>query len=896
MPADMIAQARRFSLWLSRQLDSGQIGAERLQAMLAQPWQPQDFADFAPWADIAAAADEAELARQLRLLRRYVLAQIMVRDLCGAAPLAEVTASITRLADFAVNTALAFAEAHYTALYGTPVGRYSGAPQHLSVVAMGKAGGFELNVSSDIDLIFVYPEAGDTDGRRSRSNQEFFTKVGQKLIALLNDITADGQVFRVDMRLRPDGDSGALVLSETALEQYLIVQGREWERYAWCKGRVITPYANGIRSVVQPFVFRKYLDYNAYEALRGLHRQIRSEVGRKGMQDNIKLGAGGIREVEFVAQVFQMIRGGQNRSLQLKGTQETLAALAEAGILDAEAAEGLLEAYRFLRRLEHRLQYWDDQQTQTLPENPEQQALLAESMGFADYAAFSGSLSQYRQQVAEQFNHILSSSEEPANEAEQPLDDLWQGEADAGEWAAQLAEAGFDAGSVQPVAERLAHIRGSSRYRHLSVRGQQRFDAVLPRVIAAAAESSRPADALLRLLDFLDSISRRSAYLAFLQEYPAALRQLAELMAQSPWLAEYLQQHPVLLDELLSAQLMERPNWPQFVGALSGSLQAAGDPEAKMDVLRRFKHAQTFRLAVQDLAGLWPLEALSDQLSYLADILLEHTMQHVWQAMPKVHRPMPRFAIIGYGKLGGKELAYASDLDLVYLYDDDAPEAADVYGKFARRLTTWLSGSTGAGTLYQTDLRLRPNGDSGFQAHSLEAFAKYQHENAWVWEHQALSRARFVAGSPEVGRKFEAIRRQILTLPREEAPLRQEVVLMRNKMLPTHPAHENNVKYARGGVVDVEFIVQFWVLAQSHRYPELLENYGNIALLDMAARRGLLSPEAAGRTAAAYRYYRQVQHRQQLHGADAVQVDDILLGHYADVAELWREVFGGEIR
>ncbi|MDU4301617.1 MAG: bifunctional glutamine synthetase adenylyltransferase/deadenyltransferase, partial [Eikenella corrodens] len=290
MPADMIAHARRFSLWLSRQLDSGQIDVARLQPMLAQPLQPQDLAAFAPWADIAAAADEAELARQLRLLRRYVLAQIMVRDLCGAAELAEVTASITHLADFAVNTALAFAEAHYTALYGTPIGRYSGATQHLSVVAMGKAGGFELNVSSDLDLIFVYPESGETDGRRSRSNQEFFTKVGQKLIALLNDITADGQVFRIDMRLRPDGDSGALVLSETALEQYLVAQGREWERYAWCKGRVVTPHANGIRSVVQPFVFRKYLDYGAYEALRGLHRQIRSEVSKKGMAGNIKLG------------------------------------------------------------------------------------------------------------------------------------------------------------------------------------------------------------------------------------------------------------------------------------------------------------------------------------------------------------------------------------------------------------------------------------------------------------------------------------------------------------------------------------------------------------------------------------------------------------------------------
>ena len=894
MPADMIAHARRFSLWLSRQLDSGQIDVARLQPMLAQPLQPQDLAAFAPWADIAAAADEAGLARQLRLLRRYILAQIMVRDLCGAAELAEVTASITHLADFAVNTALAFAEAHYTALYGTPIGRYSGAAQHLSVVAMGKVGGFELNVSSDLDLIFVYPESGETDGRRSRSNQEFFTKVGQKLIALLNDITADGQVFRIDMRLRPDGDSGALVLSETALEQYLVAQGREWERYAWCKGRVVTPYANGIRSVVQPFVFRKYLDYGAYEALRGLHRQIRSEVSKKGMAGNIKLGAGGIREVEFIAQVFQMIRGGQNRSLQLKGTQETLAALAEAGILAPESAARLLEAYRFLRRLEHRLQYWDDQQTQTLPTSPEQQQLLAESMGFDSYAAFSDGLNVHRNKVNRLFNEILSEPEEQT-QSNSEWQWAWQDKPDEEERLGRLKEYGFDA---ETIAARLDQIRNGHKYRHLSAHAQPRFDAIVPLLVQAAAEQPNPTDTLMRLFDFLENISRRSAYLAFLNEHPQTLAQLAQIMSQSSWVAAYLSKYPILLDELISAQLLDTVfDWQALAAALSDDLKACGgDTEAQMDTLRRFQHAQVFRLAVQDLAGLWTVESLSDQLSALADTILAAALRCAWADMPKKHRDTPQFAIIGYGKLGGKELSYSSDLDLVYLYDDPHPDAGDVYSRLARRLTNWLSAATGAGSLYETDLRLRPNGDAGFLAHSIAAFEKYQRENAWTWEHQSLTRARFICGTPDVQTAFDRIRTEMLTAERDQTVLAGEIIEMREKMFPTHPPADSNVKYARGGVVDVEFIVQYLILAHARQYPQLLDNYGNIALLNIAADCGLIDKTLAEQSRTAYRFYRQQQHNTKLRDAKKTEVTEELLTHYGNVRKLWQEVFGAEVK
>lgn len=891
MPLAHLNTARPYSLWLARQLDNNRLNLPLMSDWLTRPITPDDYVKFTDWQQLQADENETELAKQLRLLRRHVVAQIMTRDLCRLSDLAEVTRTITEFADFAVNTALSFSYQYYLGMYGTPLGHYSRAPQFLSVVAMGKAGGFELNVSSDIDLIFIYAESGETDGRRERSNQEFFTKVGQKLIALLNDITEDGQVFRVDMRLRPDGDSGALVCSETALEQYLVAQGREWERYAWCKGRVITPYANDISALVRPFVFRKYLDYNAYDAMRELHRQIRQEVQKRGMADNIKLGAGGIREVEFVAQIFQMIRGGQNRALQLKGTRETLLKLGELGILSAEMVAGLLSAYVFLRDVEHRLQYWDDQQTQILPTQAEQQILLAQSMGFADWDAFMTALNVHRDWVNRIFNDVLSEPEQEETETH-PLADLWAMLPQETDTVSQrLAELGFADGGA--MAGKLAQLKLSSRYRQLSVQAQRRFDAVIPRLLEASAQVGNADTTLTRLLDFLETISRRSAYLAFLQQYPEALKRVADLMAQSAWLADYLRTHPILLDELLSAQLMKRLDWDTLFVELSDSLKACGeDTEAKMDVLRRFKHAQTFRLAVQDLAGKWSVEKLSDELSYLADMVLRETLQHAWQSVPKAHRPEPQFAIIAYGKLGGKELGYSSDLDLVYLYQDDHADAIDNYSKLARRLSTWLSGNTGAGALYELDLRLRPDGDAGFLVHSVSAFEKYQQEKAWTWEHQSLTRARFICGDGMIGEQFERIRRHILTQQRDKAKLKQEIIEMREKMFPTHPPVLNSVKYARGGIVDVEFIVQYLVLAESANAPELLENYGNIALLNMSAKRGLIDAELAELARTAYRHYRQIQHNQNVRDQYQIDVDETLLAHYQAVQQLWAQVFG----
>lgn len=501
----MLNTAAKYSPWLARQLDNNRLNLDKLSDWLTRPLMPQDFADYTDWQQLQADENEEELAKQLRILRRHVMAHIITRDLCRVSNLAEVTRTITEFADFAINTVLSFSYQYYTDMYGTPIGYFTQEPQHLSVVAMGKAGGFELNVSSDIDLIFIYPENGDTNGKRERTNQEFFTKVGQKLIGLLDEITADGQVFRVDMRLRPDGDSGALVCSEAALEQYLITQGREWERYAWCKGRVVTPFANDIRSLIRPFVFRKYLDYNAYDAMRDLHRQIRQEVQKRGMADNVKLGAGGIREVEFIAQIFQMIRGGQNRALQLKGTQETLLKLAELGILDTEIADKLLNAYCFLRDVEHRLQYWDDQQTQMLPENESQQNLLAESMGFANWTDFSGCLKAHRAFVHHIFSDVLGTEEAELDTAHE-FSDIWL-------WLPENMEATTDKLSKlnyvdnEALIQRLVQLKQSSKYRQLSAHAQPRFDAVVPRLLEAAAKCENADDTLLRLLDFWKALA-----------------------------------------------------------------------------------------------------------------------------------------------------------------------------------------------------------------------------------------------------------------------------------------------------------------------------------------------------------------------------------------------------
>ncbi|MCX8086227.1 MAG: bifunctional [glutamate--ammonia ligase]-adenylyl-L-tyrosine phosphorylase/[glutamate--ammonia-ligase] adenylyltransferase [Rhodocyclaceae bacterium] len=832
---------------------------------------------------------EENLKRALRRMKQRALARIMSRDLSGQADLSEVVESMTLIAERAIATALEVCEATLAARYGMPRNS-QGERQRLIVVGMGKLGGRELNVSSDIDLIFVYPEDGETDGPRPVSNFEFFTRLGKALINALAEITEDGLVFRVDMRLRPNGDSGPLVSSFEMLETYFLAQGREWERYAWIKARPLTGSRwEELEAIRRPFVFRKYLDFGTINAMRELHREIRREVAKKDMADNIKLGPGGIREIEFIAQVFQLIRGGRDYALQARPTLEVLKRLVDRGQLELNAVVELSAAYRFLRRLEHRLQYLDDAQTHRLPQAPEDQARVAAAMGFTDYPALLAELDDHRQAVARHFEAVFADP----GAAESSAAVCWRSSDGAAE---ALAKLGF--GETARLSARLAALSTGSRYQQMSEQARQRFDALLPRVIEAAAAMPNPDDTLVRMLDLLEAIARRSAYLALLLQYPQALAQVAKIASASSWAAEYLRTHPVLLDELIDPRLLVlAPDWQAFRQQLIEETDALEpDTERQMDALREAHHAQVFRLASQDIAGLLTVETLSDHLSMLADIMVERAITLAWRKLPARHREVPAFAVIGYGKLGGKELGYASDLDLVYLYEDDHPDAAQIYAKLGTRLSTWLSTRTAAGILFETDLRLRPNGESGLIVSSLAAFRQYQLEAAWLWEHQALTRARFVAGDAAIGEQFEAIRREILCQRRDRAKLKAEVLAMRQKMLDNLATRGNDevfdLKQDFGGLVDVEFTVQYLILAYACDFPELASNLGNIALLRIAAACGLIPEELAETVREAYREYRRLQHLRRLNHLDSRVAAAPHRARIAAVRALWKHVFG----
>ncbi|TXH72692.1 bifunctional [glutamate--ammonia ligase]-adenylyl-L-tyrosine phosphorylase/[glutamate--ammonia-ligase] adenylyltransferase [Thiobacillus sp.] len=855
------------------------FGRAAMQAFLAEP----------------ACADEAALHQRLRQLRQRVWLIVTARDLAGQADLAEVMATYSTLAEVCIAAALDFHHAGLAARHGEPRDE-NGIPQQMVVVGMGKLGGGELNVSSDIDLIYLYPEEGDTAADdpsasiRPLSNHEFFIRLGRKLAAALGENTADGYVFRVDLRLRPWGESGPFAMGYAMLEDYLVAQGRPWERYAWIKARPLTGSRHDeLMQIVRPFVFRKYLDFGAFAAIRDLHVQIRREVARREMAHNVKLGPGGIREIEFTAQVFQLIRGGQIAALQQQPTLVVLDALVKTGLMTADAQQELAAAYDFLRRLEHRIQYLDDAQTQLLPDDAESQAMLAEAMGFPDYAAMLTALDRHRNKVTRHFEQVFAAPQTDQNS--HPLTAVCCGTADADATQALLENAGYD--DPPRVLATLDALRQNTA--RLPESTQLRLNALLPPALEVIGSQADPAVTLERFAALIQSVSRRATYLALLAEYPAALRQLVRLLAASPWAAQMITRQPQLLDELIAPQhLMSTPDWTQLAALLHAELDAhPGDTEAQMDALRRFKQVQTLHLLAQDVAGRLTLEALSDHLSYLADTLLNETLARCWAGLKTRHRDTPRFAIVGYGKLGGKELGYASDLDLVFLYEDDAPQAQEIYARLAQRINTWLGTLTSTGILYETDLRLRPDGASGLLVSSTGAFRDYQLHHAWVWEHQALTRARFVCGDAAIGASFEALRREVLGAPRDAGKLRDDVLSMREKM---HAGHVNDsdlfdLKHDHGGIVDVEFCVQYLVLRDCAKHPELADNVGNIALLQRASAAGLIPATLAQAAADAYRELRSRQHAIKLSGAEYARVPPQALESVRNaVSALWTQV------
>lgn len=881
-----VCHAVKCSAFVSRILAKD---AQLLSDLLENLHQPYQTADMQTALEAQNIFDEQILKQQLRRLRQQVLVRMIVRDLNGLADFYEVAQTTSTLAEVTLQQAIAFHTAVLSKQYGTPKSKH-GDPQTLIVVGMGKLGGAELNVSSDIDLIFAYEQEGETDGTQVISNQEFFTKLGKKVIAALDDITEDGFVFRVDMRLRPFGSEGALVSCLDALEDYYQNYGREWERYAWIKGRVVAGPSQALANVLKPFVFRKYLDFNAYASMRDLKVQIQRDVMQRGLEDNIKLGRGGIREVEFVAQVFQLIRGGQDTELQVKPTLQVLQLLGQKRMLPPEAVAQLTEGYIYLRNVEHRLMYIDDQQTQDLPKSEESKQRLLMMMGLDSWGEFLAQLNHHRAIIQAHFDATFSDAGHQAREQETAI---WQGTIE------QLAALDFlTTLGYQDAAEsyqRLQALHQSSRYKQLPEQSKFRFDKLMPMVIQQSAETPNPDVALLRTIILLESICRRASYLALLAEFPESLQLVIKLCGASPWLAQYLTAHPILLDELLDTQtLYDAPDFTAMQAELTKKMQAlTGDTEAQMDTMRHFKNAAVMRFAAQDIGGLLALETLSDYLSALAELILQVSLRVIWPTLKFKHQETPQFAIIGYGKLGGKELGYVSDLDIIFLYDDAHPDASDNYARFAQRINNWFNSLTNAGLLYETDLQLRPDGNSGLLVSSVDAFEEYQLRKAWVWEHQAISRARFVAGDAQVGQRFSAIRDNVLMQTRDPQTLMQEVTQMREKMRASHPSKPDlfDVKHDKGGIIDVEFMVQYMVLLHAHAHPQLLGNIGNIGLLHLLAELGMVDAMLAEDVASAYRTYRKIIHGEKLQAKDAKVPLIEIEPHQTAVVTLWQQLF-----
>ena len=859
----------------------------RLAALATAPLAGAALAALA--ADVAVPGDTGAT---LRRVRTWLMLTLIERDLAGAASLDEVCATMTGFAEWVTGRALHGAAQELAARHGQPLDAH-GRTQDLLAIGMGKAGGNELNVSSDLDLVFVFRDEGESegvDGAGRIASSEWMHRLARRTIELLAEYTADGFVFRVDTRLRPNGDSGPLVVPLGMLEQYFYAQGREWERLAWLKGRVIADSGlagaaaraddeASLGQIVTPFVFRRYMDYEAFAALRDLHATIRGEVARRATRDpgalDVKLGRGGIREIEFTAQLFQVVRGGRDPALRSRSTLATLDTLAERGLLPADEVESLKDAYRLLRRTEHALQYREDAQTHRLPDEAADREQVA-AMLRMPRNEFDAAISAATEQVARIFDRLLAP------------DDA----GDAGARDAAVNEGDLDA----EVRRRFEAFRNGPRY--AAARAETR--AAIERLLATAVQRRTGNAGLVRLVDLLDTVCRRPAYVALLGKYPEAFGRVLGILDWAKWPADYLMQHPVVLDELLDGQLLDQTDYLAWSRQLRERVDAArhdGQPdvERQMDIVREAHHAQVFRLMAQDLAGRLTVERVSDHLSELADRVLDLAIELVWATLRLRFRDPPRFAAIAYGRLGGKELGYTSDLDLVFLYDDDDERAPEAYAQLAQRLSGWLSSRTAAGLLFEIDLRLRPNGAAGLLVSKLGAFDTYQRESAWVWEHQALTRARFSAGDRAIGERFEAIRRQALSRRRDPAQLRDEVIAMRRKMHEGHPNRSElfDLKHDRGGMVDIEFLVQFLVLGHACDHPPLLDNAGNIALLGRAAGFGLIDDVLAARTADAYRRYRKLQHQLKLDDAAYARVDAATVAAEREVVmALWTTVLG----
>ncbi|MEO0421109.1 MAG: bifunctional [glutamate--ammonia ligase]-adenylyl-L-tyrosine phosphorylase/[glutamate--ammonia-ligase] adenylyltransferase [Pseudomonadota bacterium] len=833
---------------------------------------------------------EAAFMAALRAYRQRVMVQIVFAALGGEDSLADVLSATSRLADICLRIAVQRAQAQLSARHGQPRDG-DGRVQHLITLAMGKLGGEELNFSSDIDLIFLFRERGSTDGARSISNEEYFARVTQRVVRYLDQRTADGFVFRVDTRLRPFGASGAPVHSLAALEDYLHQHARAWERYAYVRARPVTGGAQdrvAVLELLRPFVFRRYLDYSVLASVRDIRERIAAQSHRQDRTEDLKLGPGGIREIEFIVQTFQVLYGGRDRALRRPGVLAALVLLEERELLSEASTRKLREAYVLLRRVENAVQMTRDEQRHVLPDRDEERARLAYHLAFDDWPALSGALNAARSCVVLEFAAaVVGGGSGP--EAAGDLSAVASGRVEGDEAAARLADAGL--AGADEVAGLVASLREATWYRRLTQAARERLDALMPRLLAEAARARADVATVQQLLTVLEAIGGRSVYFVLLIENPHALTQLVKVCQLGPVVATHLVHTPALIDELLDpALLLAEPTEADLAEELARRLDGLdmSDEESWLDALRAFQRGAVFQIAVSDLSGVLSVSRVSDLLSAVAELLLERALSTARQQLARRYgvvrnaegREM-RFCVLGYGKLGGRELGYSSDLDLVFLHEDgtgqsdgEHPLEAQVYFiRLAQRIIHVLSTQTGAGVLYQVDTRLRPSGNSGLLVTSFGAFATYQKNEAWTWEHQALLRARTVAGDAPLRERAETLRSELLCRTRDVSALRSDVASMRERMRSARPASEAfDVKGDPGGLVDLEFLVQFLVLAHGHEHPGLVAVRENVSQLRALAAAGILASARAEALADAYYALRALAHRASLRGDERALV------------------------
>ncbi|OWS73589.1 bifunctional glutamine synthetase adenylyltransferase/deadenyltransferase [Pantoea sp. VS1] len=859
------------------------------QQLQQQPPQPEEWQHYAAWlaAALQPVDNEASLMRELRLFRRHMLVRIAWMQALEQASTGQSLTQLSTLAEVLITAARDWVWQDCCRDFGTPCNA-AGEAQPMLILGMGKLGGGELNFSSDIDLIFAWPENGVTrGGRRELDNAQFFTRMGQRLIKVLDQPTVDGFVYRVDMRLRPFGDSGPLVLSFAALEDYYQEQGRDWERYAMVKARLMGDdgghWSQELQQMLRPFVYRRYIDFSVIQSLRNMKGMIAREVRRRGLKDNIKLGAGGIRETEFIVQVFQLIRGGRERSLQLRSLLPTLQAIGELALLTPEQVDHLRAAYLFLRRLENLLQSINDEQTQTLPENPLDRQRLAWAMGMADWATLLAQLEQHMAGVRHIFDELIGDDAPDVDDQPQLAEfaSLWQDALEESDLLPVVPQ--LQAEQRHALYRALNDFRQDVSRRTIGPRGRLALDQLMPRLLSEVCARDDADVVLARLTPLLLGVLTRSTYLELLTEYHGALRHLIRLCGASPMIASQLARYPLLLDELLDPATLYQPT---ATDAYRDELRQyllripTDDEEQQLEALRQFKQAQHLRIAAADIAGTLPVMKVSDHLTWLAEAIIESVVQQAWQMMVQRYgRPSHLtsdsergFAVVGYGKLGGWELGYSSDLDLVFLHDcpDDAEtdgerviDGRQFYLRLAQRVMHLFSTRTSSGILYEVDARLRPSGAAGMLVSTFAAFDDYQRHEAWTWEHQALVRARIVFGEPALCERFDAIRRGILCLPREGAKLQTEVREMREKMR----AHLSNkhkgrweIKTDEGGITDIEFIAQYLVLGYAASQPALTRWSDNVRIFELMARHGIMADEEAQALTHAYVTLRDALH------------------------------------